>query len=147
MLLPRSYMVAVVRAALCTLSQMVEFSKLARQGVKVLKELVATLSLNRREKDTILAEPIERRDRRQIFDPEAFGEKPISSLSRAPGSTFQPLDAQESSFGMGLLGVSGDSTSTARSNNIFVEPLDLEWRDSIDLGILYDVFHWDSLGI
>ena len=145
--LPRSSIIVAIGAALCTLSRMESFSTVARQGARVLRDLVTSLALTQQEKDLILVDSTQRRDLRYEFTPKDLGEIPNSDSFELPNNIFQTIDAQAIDLSVDLSTVDGDDSFQNENVDLFAHPLDFEWRDNIDLGLLDQVFHWDDLAV
>jgi len=143
--LSRSDIVIAIGQALCTLTKMEGFSILAKQGARTLRELVASLSLTSQEKSIILVKSSQQREIPRIFEPGFFKNISSSNLIETSNNGFTMLGPEAPPTNSDVQASIWNTSFENGNLDIFTDPLDLEWRDGIDLGILDDVFHWDDL--
>jgi hypothetical protein len=140
----RGEIVKSIGIALRTLSRMAKFSRMAREGSRVLHELVQSLSIAQDEKDVILAESTRQRNDREPRQPEKATMRLTSKLSE---SLDEALQTPNDEFPAVNISVINEQVALEDGNleSFTQQTLPSEWINDIDLGILDDMFHWDPI--
>lgn len=144
-LLKRRELIIAVGKAISILSHMGSVSKVASQGFKILRELVANLSLSPNEKAVLTAESKSARDQHEacqiaIVDVNLHPSPPDALLAIL-GEPENPAAAAV----IDPFSVERIDSLEKQNEELLTDGFNLDWENDIDLGILDDVFHWDLL--
>lgn len=130
-----------IGTALRTLSRMEKYSRVSRDGCRVLNELVSNLSLASDEKSIIFAESSQQqRDESQLYQPDDLTTVPsLDTADNLDEVSPPPTD-----------NISTDAINeylppVDEDLDLFTQSLAIDWQNNIDLGILDNQFHWDSI--